>query len=91
MRTNIVIDDKLMAAAMVAGGFKTKREAVEEGLRIIKRRKAYADLLAARGTLHWDDSEEAWAKYRTELAAEAQAPAVHESDAAEMVKQGKTP
>jgi antitoxin ParD1/3/4 len=66
MRTNIVIDDKLMADAMAAGGFKTKREAVEEGLRLIKRRKAYAAIRAARGTLHWDDSDEAWAKYRAE-------------------------
>ena len=32
MRTNIDIDDELMARAMEAGGFKTKREAVEEGL-----------------------------------------------------------
>jgi len=75
MRTNIVIDDKLMAAVMATGDFKTKREAVEEGLRLIKRRKAYDALLAARGTLHWDDSDEAWAKYRTEQTAKAQAKA----------------
>jgi len=66
MRTNIEIDDDLMAAAMAAGGFKTKREAVEEGLRMLKRKKAYAALLAARGTLFWDDSDEAWAKAREE-------------------------
>ncbi len=33
MRTNIVIDDKLMAATLRATGLKTKREAVELGLR----------------------------------------------------------
>ena len=66
MRTNIEIDDDLMAAAMAAGGFKTKKEAVEEGLRLLKRKKAYAALLAARGTLFWDDSDEAWAKARKE-------------------------
>lgn len=66
MRTNIEIDDDLMAAAMAAGGFKTKKEAVEEGLRMLKRKKVYADLLAARGTLFWDDSDEAWAKAREE-------------------------
>ena len=43
MRTNIDIDDDLMAAAMAAGGFKTKREAVEEGLRLVSRRKVYMD------------------------------------------------
>mgnify|MGYP006149870571 CR=1 FL=1 len=68
MRTNIVIDDQLMADVMASGEFKTKREAVEEGLRLLKRRKAYAAIRAARGTLFWDDSDEAWAKHRAELA-----------------------
>lgn len=68
MRTNIVIDDKLMDAVMSTGDFKTKREAVEAGLRLIQRRKAYAAIRAARGTLHWDDSDEAWAKHRAEQA-----------------------
>ena len=71
MRTNIEIDDKLMADAMEAGGYKTKREAVEEGLRMIKRRKAYDALLAARGTLHWDDSDEGWAQWRAQQALQA--------------------
>ncbi|HFE39308.1 MAG TPA: type II toxin-antitoxin system VapB family antitoxin, partial [Gammaproteobacteria bacterium] len=40
MRTNIVIDDKLMNDALKATGFKTKKEAVEEGLRLlIKKNK----------------------------------------------------
>lgn len=86
MRTNIVIDDKLMADVMASGDFKTKREAVEAGLRLIKRRKAYAAIRAARGTLHWDDSDEAWAKYRAQQA-QAETPqspeeavlAVHEA------------
>jgi antitoxin ParD1/3/4 len=53
MRTNIVIDDQLMSAAMKAGDFKTKKDAVEEGLRLLARRKAYQDIRAARGTLQW--------------------------------------
>lgn len=78
MRTNIVIDDQLMADVMASGDYKTKKEAVEEGLRLLKRKKAYAALLAARGTLFWDDSDEAWAKAREEtepLDAVAQEPA----------------
>ena len=75
MRTNIVIDDKLMADVMASGDFKTKKEAVEEGLRLLKRKNAYAALRAARGTLFWDDSDEAWAKRRAELAAQAPEPA----------------
>ena len=74
MRTNIVIDDKLMAAAMVAGSFKTKREAVEEGLRLIARRKAYDALLQARGSLHWDDSNVAWAQAGAQSARTLQEP-----------------
>jgi Arc/MetJ family transcription regulator len=62
MRTNIDIDDELMAAAMQAGGYKTKKEAVEEGLRLLRRRKVYEGLLALRGQLEWDDSDAAWAK-----------------------------
>ena len=63
MRTNIVIDDKLMAAAMEAGGFATKREAVEEGLRILARRKVYQGLLALGGQLTWAGDDDAdWTK-----------------------------
>ena len=56
MRTNIEIDDKLMTAAMRAGGFSTKREAVEEGLKLIARRKNYARILALGGQVMWSDS-----------------------------------
>ena len=66
MRTNIVIDDKLMAEVMAYGDFKTKREAVEEGLRMLKRRKVYDGLLALQGQLQWDDSDEGWARWRAE-------------------------
>ena len=53
MRTNIVIDDKLMQAAMSAGNFKTKKDAVEEGLRLLARRRAYQNIRALRGKIHW--------------------------------------
>ena len=56
MRTNIEIDDKLMAAAMQAGGFSTKRDAVEEGLKLIARRKNYARILALGGQVMWSDT-----------------------------------
>lgn len=38
-RTNIDIDDELMAAAMQASGLKTKKAVVEEALRLVARRK----------------------------------------------------
>lgn len=91
MRTNIVIDDKLMADVMATGDFKTKREAVEQGLRLIKRRKAYDALLAARGTLHWDDSDEHWAKVRAEREAQVEANSAHEPVAPYVLGQGDKP
>ena len=83
MRTNIEIDDDLMAAAMAAGGFKTKREAVEEGLRLVGRRKTYDGLLALRGKLQWDDSDEGWALARSQ---DQQQATVQETAAAYQLK-----
>ena len=83
MRTNIEIDDGLMAAAMEAGGFKTKREAVEEGLRLLKRRKVYEGLLALHGRLQWDDSDAGWAR---SSAVDATPAAVNESKASHPVQ-----
>ena len=37
MRTNIEIDDGLIAEAMARGGHPTKKAAVEEGLRLLVR------------------------------------------------------
>ena len=53
MRTNIEIDDALMAEAMRASGGHTKRETVERGLRMLVERRAIDDLLALRGTVNW--------------------------------------
>ena len=54
MRTNIDIDDALMNAAMKAGGFTTKKETVEEALRLLARRNAYEGVRALRGTVKWE-------------------------------------
>lgn len=53
MRTNIVIDDKLMAQAMKASGARTKKAAVELGLKALIRQKALADLQSMRGKVKW--------------------------------------
>ena len=59
MRTNIDIDDDLMARAMAAGPFKTKKEAVEAGLALLDRQAAYREILKWKGKLQWgwDDGE----------------------------------
>ena len=53
MRTNIVIDDKLMRDALRATGLKTKREAVEHGLRTLLRLSNQAKIRRLRGKLNW--------------------------------------
>jgi len=58
MRTNIVIDDKLMADALKATGAKTKREAVEMGLRTLVALKKQERIRGLRGKLRWNGSLE---------------------------------
>jgi len=54
MRTNIVIDDALMADALKATGLKTKREAVELGLRTLLRLRRQDEIRRFRGKLAWE-------------------------------------
>jgi Arc/MetJ family transcription regulator len=53
MRTNIVIDDKLMRDTLRATGLKTKREAVELGLQTLLRLQKQAQIRRFRGKLDW--------------------------------------
>ena len=59
MRTNIVIDDKLMKDTLKATGLKTKREAVELGLRTLLRLGKQGEIRRMRGKLAWDGDLEA--------------------------------
>lgn len=54
MRTNIVIDDKLMADALKATGLDTKKEAVEEGLKLLVRQNKQQAIRKLRGKLKWE-------------------------------------
>ena len=54
MRTNIVIDDVLMRDVLRVTGLKTKREAVEMGLRSLLRLRQQEDVRKFRGKLHWE-------------------------------------
>ena len=58
MRTNIDIDDALMVNAMKAGPYKTKREAVEAGLKLLARQAAYREILKWRGKLKWEGGDD---------------------------------
>jgi len=53
MRTNIVIDDKLMRDTLRATGLRSKREAVELGLRTLLQLKKQAEIRRLRGKLSW--------------------------------------
>jgi Arc/MetJ family transcription regulator len=53
MRTNIVIDDKLMKETLRLTGLRTKREAVELGLRTIVRLRKQEEIRRFRGKLKW--------------------------------------
>ncbi|HWX81064.1 MAG TPA: type II toxin-antitoxin system VapB family antitoxin [Steroidobacteraceae bacterium] len=53
MRTNIVIDDKLMKETLRLTGLKTKREAVDLGLRTVVRLRKQDDIRRFRGKLKW--------------------------------------
>jgi len=53
VRTNIVIDEKLMKETLRLTGLKTKREAVELGLRTIVRLRKQQEIRRFRGKLPW--------------------------------------
>ena len=54
MRTNIEIDDKLMAEAMKASGARTKREVVERGLEYVLQMSRQAEIRKLRGKIQWE-------------------------------------
>jgi Arc/MetJ family transcription regulator len=53
LRTNIVIDQKLVEAGLKATGLKTRRELVDYALRELLRHKQQKKLLELKGTVEW--------------------------------------
>jgi Arc/MetJ family transcription regulator len=53
MRTNIDIDDRLMRQAMKSSRSRTKRAAVEAGLRLLVQTRAQAGIRGLRGKIQW--------------------------------------
>lgn len=58
MRTNIEIDDKLMAEAQKVSGYATKRQTVEQALRLMVRLRRQQEVGAAFGKYRWRGSLE---------------------------------
>ena len=54
MRTNIVIDDRLMNEAIAVSGNKTKKETVEEALKVLIQFKHQSSIKSFRGKLKWE-------------------------------------
>jgi len=54
MRTNIVLDDKLIERAQKLTGIKTKREVVHEALRTLILLNEQAEVRSLRGKLKWE-------------------------------------
>ena len=84
MRTNIEIDDTLMDQAMKAGPYKTKKDAVEAGLKLLARQAAYREILKWKGKLKWEGDESIdWTQPAPEAPAPATAPRATALTAAE--------
>ena len=64
MRTNIDIDDLLMAKALEASGLKIKKDAVHEGLRLLVRLSRQGRIRDFRGKLPWDGDLDAMRRDR---------------------------
>ncbi len=58
MRTNVVIDDELMESALKVSGLKTKKDAIEEGLRLLVQVKSQKEIKRFRGKLKWSGNLE---------------------------------
>ncbi|MGB5687516.1 MAG: type II toxin-antitoxin system VapB family antitoxin [Candidatus Electrothrix sp.] len=54
MRTNIVIDDRLMNEALQLTDLHTKKAVVEEGLKLLVRMKKQQKIKSLRGKLRWE-------------------------------------
>lgn len=64
MRTNIVIDPRLMDEALRLSGAPTKRQVVEDSLRLLIQVKRQERLRTVRGKLKWTGDLEAMRRDR---------------------------
>ncbi len=56
MRTNIVVDDNLMAEALKLSNIKTKKGVVETALKLLVQVKKQEAIRKLRGKLNWQDN-----------------------------------
>lgn len=64
-RTNIVLDDELVAKVLRVTGARSKREAVDIALRrLVEQASLYRALRKAKGTLEWEGDVDSWRRSR---------------------------
>lgn len=68
MRTNVVLDDELIAEAMRQTGITTKKAVIEEALRTLVRLKMQESVRTLRGQLHWEGNLDAMRESRVQSA-----------------------
>ncbi|MCI5150414.1 MAG: type II toxin-antitoxin system VapB family antitoxin [Candidatus Electrothrix sp. MAN1_4] len=54
MRTNIVVDDSLMAEAMRLSCIKTKKGVIDQALKLLVQVKRQEAVRQLKGRLHWE-------------------------------------
>ena len=64
-RTNIVLDEELVAEAKEATGIKTTRELVDAALRELLRQKDIRKILELRGKVEWEGDLSEMRRLRT--------------------------
>ena len=63
-RTNVVLDDQLVAECLEATGLKTRRALIDRALRGLLRHERQKDVLALKGNVAWEGNLEAWRSAR---------------------------
>ena len=54
MRTNVLIDEKIIKKALNYTGLKTKKEVINYALQELIKRKERKEILKLAGKLHWE-------------------------------------
>jgi len=54
MRTNIAIDDELMANVLRASGLRTKKDIIEQGLKLLIKLSEQQAIRDLRGKVTWE-------------------------------------
>jgi hypothetical protein len=55
MQTSVMLENSLIERAKTLTGLKTKREVVEESLRLLIRLYEQEEVRSLRGKLHWEE------------------------------------